>query len=327
LELYKSPDGMIMKEHSTKKVLITGAHGYLGRYTALCFKHRGYSVYGIGHGSWAQQEYTSYGLDGWLDSDVNLESILSINIVFDIIVHCVGTGSVAYSLANPKQDFHKTVASTTAVLEFIRLTNPDCRFVYPSSAAVYGSQPDAVISEDTLLNPVSPYGYYKVMVENLCKIYSNFFSLDTRVIRFFSIYGNGLKKQLLWDVCNKLVTCKGERVEFFGAGNETRDFIHVSDASNLIYTVAEVNKTDKSVLTINGANGNRITVREVIELLRDEIAPHVNIVFNGQNRPGDPQFYHAQVQYARHLGWAPEVSLLDGLRDYVQWFRSIECKY
>lgn len=307
-----------------KKVLITGAHGFLGRHTALCFKQKGYRVYGIGHGSWAQQEYVLFGLDGWLDSDISLESILSLDIVFDVIVHCAGNGSVAFSLSNPMQDFNKTVASTIAVLEFIRLMNPACRFVYPSSAAVYGSQPDIVIAECTPLNPVSPYGYYKVMVENLCKIYSDFYSLDARVIRYFSIYGDGLKKQLLWDASNKLITNNDGTVVFFGTGNETRDFIHVSDASRLICSAAEFNKTDMQVLTINGASGNRTTVREVIELLKDEIAPHAKVVFNNQIRLGDPQFYHAQIHTAQHLGWSPSFPFLDGLKSYVQWIRSIK---
>ena len=305
-----------------KNVLITGAHGFLGRHTALCFKQKGYRVYGIGHGSWAQQEYVLFGLDGWLDSDISLESILSINIIFDVIVHCAGNGSVAFSLSNPMQDFDKTVASTVAVLEFIRLMNPACRFVYPSSAAVYGSQPDIVIAECTPLNPVSPYGYYKVMVENLCKIYSDFFSLDARVIRFFSIYGDGLKKQLLWDASNKLITNNDDTVVFFGTGNETRDFIHVSDASKLILTTAEYNNPDGQMLIVNGANGQRVTIMEIINRLKQEISPKKTVAFSNQSRLGDPQFYHAGIKTACHMGWSPEIPLVDGLKSYVHWVRS-----
>lgn len=302
-----------------RNVLITGGYGFLGRATAKKFKSLGYRVIGIGTGRWSKNEYRLHGFDEWLDAVVTLSSLLSLKRRFNVIAHCAGNGSVGYSLINPLQDFKKTVESTAEVLEYMRLRNSSALLIYPSSAGVYGAKEDSPIKETDSLNPISPYGYHKYIVEELCESYSKSYNLNVVLIRFFSIYGSGLTKQLLWDASSNLLSGRGNAV-FWGTGKETRDWINIQDATDLILKVSGC----KDRFTIlNGANGARITVRAVLEMLQEELGTSRSIKFNNIIRDGDPRFYHADISKAKRLGWSPTILLRDGIRQYAKWYKGL----
>jgi len=300
-----------------KTVLVTGAHGFLGRHTSSLFKKKGYKVLGIGHGHWDFEKPNDYGIDRWTESDIEYYSLVNIEEHLDCIVHCAGGSSVGYSVNYPLRDYHRTVTSSINVLEYIRHYQPQARFIYPSSAAVYGKKENKPLNESEHLEPMSPYGFHKKMVEDLCRCYSQNFGVSTSVVRFFSIYGSGLKKQLLWDACNKIQPA-GEEVIFFGTGAETRDWIHVEDATALLLKLAE--KHD-SVQVINGGSGKQRTIREIIGLIAEQFKSPAIISFNQKCREGDPQHYWADISSAIDIGWAPRINLEKGLQQYVRWYR------
>jgi UDP-glucose 4-epimerase len=301
-----------------RTVLVTGGFGFLGRAVAQKLKGRGYRVIGIGHGRWGPQEALGHGFDVWLDAVVSLSSLATLEEPFDVVVHCAGSSSVGYSQTNPLQDFYKTVHSTVDLLEYLRLNESRALLVYPSSAGVYGAKDDRPIKESETLNPISPYGYHKKIAEDLMASYSRNFGVQVAIIRFFSIYGPGLTKQLLWDASIKLSTAKPE-ASFWGTGEETRDWIHLADATELIATLSQ---SAESFSIVNGASGVRVTVKTVLEMLRDALGVDVKITFNGVERPGDPRFYHADIARLRGLSLPPPVTLADGLKGYAAWFKT-----
>ena len=298
-------------------VLVTGGHGFLGRAVARAFKRAGYRVVGIGRGRWAPEEAAAHGFDSWLDAGVTLSSLMTVGERFELVAHCAGNGSVGYSLANPLEDFYKTVQGTADLLEYLRLTGSEALLAYPSSAAVYGSRPDAPITETDELNPISPYGYHKKIVEELLRSYSHTYGLRVAIIRFFSIYGPGLTKQLLWEASGKFVSRTAAPAVFWGTGEETRDWIGSEDAASLFLAVRAAREPYSIV---NGASGNRTTVRQTLELLRRALRVEREIVFNDTVRAGDPRFYHADVSRAVALNWRPATPLAAGIEAYAAWF-------
>jgi len=299
-------------------VLVTGAYGFLGRNVAKHFKQQGSHVTGIGHGKWYPDEYNSWGIDDWYETTITFEALLNINKKFDYIIHCGGSGAVSFSNANPYEDFQKSVQSTLSLLEFIRLQNPGCKFIYPSSPAVQGNVGNVPIHEEMEAMPVSPYGFHKKIAEELCRSYHNNFHIEIGIIRFFSIYGDGLKKQLLWDACRKIQQSTSD-ITFFGTGNETRDYIHVKDAAHLLYTFAT---KFSGYEIINGGSGITTEIRSVIEQLCAHFNKRVSVNFNGQVKAGDPIYFWADITKPLSLGWKPEVDLSNGLKDYVEFFKS-----
>ena len=298
-------------------VLITGAYGFLGRYVARHYSGLGHYVVGIGHGSWSRAEWQQWGLAEWHTADITTESLVTYSGKPDVIIHCAGSGSVAFSVAQPQLDFGRTVAATSQVLEFMRLHVPHARLIYPSSAAVYGAAPVVPTSEESATHPVSPYGVHKLMAENLGAMYANNFKLTIKAIRFFSVYGQELRKQLLWDACSKRL--RGV-TEFPGTGQETRDWIHVSDAVKLIEILSKATTTDYEI--INGGTGTSVSVKDVLLELSANLNVGTPLGFTGQSRPGDPLHLVAQPSRAQGLGWYPQVSWQKGFADYVGWYQT-----
>jgi UDP-glucose 4-epimerase len=299
-----------------RTILITGGFGFLGRAVAKNFTELGYRVVGIGHRDLALYNVSQHLFDVWVDADVTLSGLMSLRESFDLILHAAGNGSVGYSLLNPLQDFDKTVRSTAELLEFMRVTESSALLIYPSSAGVYGAKEDKPIKENDALNPISPYGYNKKIVEDLLTSYSAAYGVRVAIIRYFSIYGPGLKKQLLWDASIKLRASSNGLAMFWGTGEETRDWISSEDAAALVHYVS---KTNERFSILNGASGLRVTVGETLKILKSAMDVRTKIVFNGNIREGDPHFYHADVSKSLALGWAPCTLLSDGIESYVRW--------
>lgn len=300
-----------------RKALVTGGFGFLGRHVAKKLNLNGYQVYGIGHGSWGAEVFKKYGFGEWVCSEITINSLNLLNNKFDLIVHCSGSASVPLSWEKPSLDFEKTVLSTQAVLEFALRNMPDCKIIYPSSAAVYGESLDSEISENSNGTPVSPYGFNKRIAEEICENYENCFDLNITVIRFFSLYGPGLKKQILWDACNKFYQNAG-KVEFFGTGMESRDFLYIDDAVDLIF-IASQNIDGFNIY--NGGSGKAINILEAVEKISKLLKTDKTFYFCDKSRKGDPKSFCANIDRAKTLGWEPKISFDQGIEKYVNWFK------
>jgi len=294
---------------------VTGANGAIGRHVVQGLAQRGWRVHGIGHGAPDRTDQERLGLASWLAADVTAGALSAVGACPDLIIHCAGSSSVVQSVNDPARDFARTVHSVVELLEFVRRQAPKARIVLPSSAAVYGAATHLPIREDADLRPVSPYGLHKKIAEDYLRGHARFFGLHVAVVRLFSIYGEGFRKQLLWDACQRHMG--GEPV-FFGTGLETRDWLHVSDAASLLISAA--NLADPSAPVLNGGAGQAVTVRDMIERLGTFLGQGRPAEFTGSDRPGDPQHYAADISLAKASGWRPLVSLDEGLSRYAQWF-------
>lgn len=302
-----------------KKVLITGIKGFLGRNIAKHFSQLGYETYGVGHGTITRKECEAIGLKYWSESEITIGTLKGLNQKFDLIFHCGGSGSVGFSIENPYEDFKKTVDGTLEVLEYMRLYNADAQLIYPSSPAVQGEHPDSPIKEEYVGKPTSPYGYHKKIAEDLCRSYSEKYNLSVKIIRLFSVYGDGLKKQLLWDAYRKLLHCH-HKAEFWGTGTETRDFIHIHDVLSLIDIVIA---QQERLIIINGASGIKYTVAEVIDLIKKNLYSLCETNFNNQVNIGNPIYYWADMTKSNALNWTPKISFDEGVKSYVKWAKNV----
>ncbi|MBN1005319.1 NAD-dependent epimerase/dehydratase family protein [Amphritea pacifica] len=297
-------------------ILITGGAGFIATNIAMLFHDNDFNVYGIGR-SKKESDLSFYNF--WIEDSVSIESLKKFDKQFDLIVHCGGGSSVGAANDGPYIDFEKTVSGTAAVLEYARLYNNEAHIIYPSSPAVHGQHNENPINEMDVLEPVSVYGFHKKMAEEIVYYYNKIYGLKSTVIRFYSVYGNGLKKQLLWDACNKLVSNK--KAVFWGGGDETRDWLHVSDAADLIYFVYLL---ENPPLVINGGSGKAMKITEVISVLKTELGSSSEIIFNGCNKVGDPKFYCADMKMLEKYGWNPKKDINKGFHEYAQWFIGVK---
>jgi UDP-glucose 4-epimerase len=304
---------------------VTGAAGFLGRYTSQALANAGWCVHGLGFGSWIDETPESWGLASWTEEEVSVKTLISLTNATstpDVVIHCAGGSSVALSIAEPGKDLARTVGTLASLLEFVRIYTPHTRIIYPSSAAVYGTATGGQLSEETVIAPCSPYGVHKNMSEELLASYARHFGIDAMTIRFFSLYGVGLRKQLLWDACGKLTD--GSFV-FDGTGCETRDFLHITDAAQLILTLVE-SPALIGHRVINGGTGIGTPIVNVLSILANVCNSEIRPSFTGIVRVGDPVHLVANPERALALGWVPRIALTTGLQGYANWYCSISGK-
>jgi UDP-glucose 4-epimerase len=299
-------------------VLVTGALGFIGRHVSRHFGARGHRVVGAGRGDAA--EAREAGLCRWQAGDLSRQSLDAVSEPVDLIVHCAGSSVVATSFTDPDAEFRSNVVAAAEVLEFARRQKARRpRIVMLSSAAVYGNAAQLPIKEDAPLNPISPYGESKLAIERRCLQSGRDDGVDIAILRLFSVYGRGLRKQLFWDACRKLAAGDGR---FGGTGDELRDWLHVDDAVRLIDAAAK--RVSAAVPIFNGGTGRSVKVRDALAQIRSLWpAPAPDITFSGEVRIGDPPGYQADMERARGLDWAPTQGFAEGLADYVSWVRSV----
>ncbi len=303
-------------------VWITGAKGFIGQHLARCLVARGDTVAGLGHGHWPEATDTT-GISLWLNGEIsvsNLNSMRSASSTPDVIIHLAGGSSVGVAIANPREDFSRTVVSTMEVLEWVRQESPSTRVVAVSSAAVYGSGHSNCISELSQKEPFSPYGHHKLMMEDACRSYASSYGLQCLVLRLFSVYGPGLRKQLLWDLCQRLKDSENN-IELSGTGDELRDWTHVSDVVRAIEMTLDL--ASSNVPVFNVGSGQATSVREIAQVVIDAFTgsdKQIVPAFNGIGRAGDPFCLLADVQQLSKRGFECEISPREGIANYVQWF-------
>lgn len=299
---------------------VTGARGFIGRRLTVHLRDQGHLVCGIGHGHLPAESWQPAGLSHWLNSQVTaaaLDQLAAGRGVPELVFHLAGGSAVGASLQSPLEDFRRTTSTTATLLEWLRGSAPRARLVSASSAAVYGDTQGAAAHESSLPAPVSPYGYHKWMMEQLCQEYSRIFGLQTAVVRLFSVYGEGLRKQLLWDCAAKLVA-PGAHIELGGTGEELRDWVHVDDAVAMLSGVAGL--ASESSPIVNGGSGTAVAVREIVTQLAAALGHPKRIEFSGVCRPGDPRALVADTARLRATGHACKVPLKAGVTRYAEWF-------
>jgi UDP-glucose 4-epimerase len=303
---------------------ITGARGFIGRHLARTLADGGHQVAGVGHGAWPAGDAAAWGVSYWLNGDVSVTNLGQMRSALGspaAVFHLAGGSSVGAAIASPHEDFERTVVTTARLLEWLRQHSPDTGLMAVSSAAVYGAGHEAPIPEDGVLNPFSPYGTHKLVMEELCRSYAVNYGLSVVLPRLFSVYGPELKKQLLWDLCHKLQA--GGAVQLGGSGEEQRDWTHVGDVVTALAQL--MGEASSAAQIINVAGGVSVSVREVAALVAeawDAGQESSSVSFSGNSRSGDPEFLVADVARMGSLGLSCRLPLAGGIAEYVSWFRS-----
>jgi UDP-glucose 4-epimerase len=313
------------KGEQMKRMVITGINGFIGRSAAAYFRGE-YEITGIdlaasyaGRAAEPDGERIMYYQCNMAKEPSELANIFT-DVQPDVILHCAGSANVGASVVNPLADLEGNLQSYYQLLLALQSFEKRPKIIFFSSAAVYGNPKRLPIRETDETAPISPYGIHKRMCEELSSYYNRVHGYQIRTMRIFSAYGSGLRKQLLWDIWQKYRRT-GE-IRLFGTGNETRDYIHITDILEALRLILACDGPEE---IFNVANGEETSIRELAENYAAALGEPADIVsFNGEIKTGDPQNWRADISLLEKLGYQKRTELSDGIDAYVSWVRELE---
>ncbi len=250
------------------------------------------------------------------------EKLTASAVGIDVIVHLAANTGVAPSVENPVFDCHANVIGIVNALEAARI-NQIKRFVFASSGAPVG-EVTPPIHEEIVPHPVSPYGASKLAGEGYCSAYYHCFGIETVALRFGNVYGplSGKKESVVARFINR--TMKGQVLEIYGDGTQTRDFIYVLDLVQAIKKASAVNNIGGNVFQI--ATSCETTLLELAQsllLAMESNGLKAPEIIHADSRVGDVQRNFSDTSKAKNiLDWQATTDLSKGLNETIRYFIS-----
>jgi nucleoside-diphosphate-sugar epimerase len=239
----------------------------------------------------------------------------------EVVFHLAAQVSVPLSLEQPVETFEVNLYGTQLLLEAARQAGVR-RFVFASSAAVYGDAPRLPKRETMLPRPISPYAWSKWYGELLCRDYWRVYGVPTVSLRFFNVYGprqNPCSQYAA--VIPRWITAAltDHKPIVYGDGKQTRDFVYIEDLLQGLWLAAEHPEAVGRVFNL--ASGRAYSLLELLQAIEEAVGSPLEPQFTSP-RPGDIRHSFADIRAARGiLGYEPRISLQEGIRRTLNAYR------
>jgi UDP-glucose 4-epimerase len=309
-----------------KKILVVGGAGYIGSHMVKDLLDAGYDVITLDDLSTGHRELLPGGafVEAGLGDSVLLDKLLSTHRI-SAVMHFAAFSLVGESMENPLKYYHNNIAATTELLSAMVRHNIK-RFIFSSTAAVYGEPHELPITESHPCNPTNPYGASKIAVERILQDCDSAYGIKYISLRYFNASGADESGRIgerhapethLIPLILKVATGEHENIKILGTNYPTpdgtciRDYIHVSDLAKAHLLALKELLSDGESAVYNLGNNRGYSVREVIEMAR-KVTGHPIPAVEEDKRPGDPATLIASSdKIKKELGWKPKYEDLE----------------
>jgi len=311
-----------------KKILVTGAAGFIGSHLVDALLARGDSVIGVDNfNAFYDPALKRLNVEAALrkpaftmdEGDICDESFL--RSVFDrerpeVVVHLAAWAGVRPSLQNPKIYHTVNVIGSQHVLDACRDFEVG-HLVFASSSSVYGGSTRIPFAEDDPVSgPISPYAATKRMGELMAHVYSTIYGLHTTLLRFFTVYGPRQRPEMAIHKFARLID-EGKPIPMFGDGSTQRDYTYIDD---IIDGVLKAIATPVQYEILNLGESHTTTLRALIDMLAAQIGKPAHIQ-QLDPQPGDVEITYANIEKAkRMIGYDPQFTMEEGIARFVDWY-------
>ena len=316
----------------SKQILVTGGAGFIGGHLVEHFLKKGHDVVAIDNldpyysikiknqnveiaSDIAADNENSYE---FIDGDIRNESLIRDLVTnADYIYHQAAQAGVRSSVQNPQKPNSINVQGTLNILEAARASDTE-RVIVASSSSVYGKPEYLPYDEEHPTNPVSPYGVSKLAAEQYTRVYNEIYDLPTVALRYFTVYGPRMRPNMA--ISNFVSRCVNDEPPIvYGSGDQTRDFTYIEDIVEANEKLLNNNDADGKIINI-GSTDN-ISIIELAQMIRDQIAPAKEIEYTNRNS-ADAEHTHADVTKARDLiNYTPTTSIEEGVSKFIEWYQ------
>jgi len=306
--------------------LVTGGAGFIGSHIASALAASGARVRIIDDLSTGYRQNVEEikgdvdFIHGSLADEASLKK--AINDV-ELVFHEAAIPSVPRSVENPRQTHIASVDSTFSLLLAAKENNVR-RVVYAASSSAYGDQPTLPKTETMLPEPLSPYAVAKLVGEHYCQVFTRVYGLETVSLRYFNVFGPRQDPSSQYSgVISRFISAllSNETPVIYGDGEQSRDFTYID---NVVEANLKAAKSTGAIgQVINIANGERISLNELLRVLKD-VTGKTDVVADYQpSRAGDVKHSLADISRARELlGFEPKVDLRTGLSITMDWWKN-----
>jgi UDP-glucose 4-epimerase len=309
-----------------KKVVVTGAAGFIGSTLVDSLLNQGLEVLGIDNLSTGRLDFLREALNNpkftLLREDLYLGKDLSNDFLgTDAVFHFAANADVRFGPDYPGRDLEQNTIVTHKVLEAARKAGVK-KFIFSSTGSVYGEAEEVPTPENAPF-PIqtSLYGASKLACEGMIAAYAESFGMQTWIFRFVSILGPRYTHGHVYDFYQQLIEHPG-MLTVLGNGHQKKSYLHVLDCIEAIHI--SLRESSKSVNVINlGVNGY-CEVRDSIGWIIDEMGvdPEINFGTEAKGWIGDNPLIHLSTSKIEGLGWKPKFSIEEGVRDTVRFLNS-----
>lgn len=302
-------------------ILITGGCGFIGSHLAnkLAEKHTITVLDDFSTGKGTNLENSEIiVIEGSVTDKSLLENTLK-NTQFDAIYHFAAIASVQECKHNPVYSSEVNSRSTLILLDLAQEYKVE-KFIFASSAAVYGDHPEFPKVESSPVEPISIYGIDKYASEQYVMEYARLKKIEGTAFRFFNVFGpkqdpSSPYSGVLSIFHNCTVRENGKNLIIFGDGKQTRDFIFIADLIKALTLPLKNSNLNNKV--INAATGLQTSLLDVVAAFEEILAKKIEIEFK-EARQGDIKHSLANIELLKEAGFQPEYSFKDGLRAYIE---------
>ncbi len=309
----------------TPKVLVTGGAGFIGSNLAEELINLGAKVRMIDNFATGFRENLDEisGDFEFIEGDITDESDVAKAVDgVEIVYHQAALPSVPRSVEDPMETHRVCVNGTVNMLVHARNAGVH-RFVYAASSSAYGDQPVLPKVETMRPDPLSPYAAAKLAGELYCRAFNSVYGLETISLRYFNVFGPRQNPSSMYSgVISRFIDAlmTGQQPVIFGDGEQSRDFTYIA---NVVNANIKASQTSKGLgETMNAANGERITLNELLEVLKKITGrPDVKASFEPA-RNGDVKDSQADNNRAVEcLNYEQLVGLEEGLKHTIEWWK------
>jgi len=310
-----------------KKVLLTGAAGFIGWRTGKFLLEKGVEVVGIDN----MNDYYDVRLKNYRKKDlekyenfkfykVDIENLGALEVIFsdhkfDCVLNLAARAGVRYSMLNPFVYMTTNANGTLNLLELMKKYQVK-KMVLASTSSLYAGQP-MPFKEDLPVNtPISPYAASKKAAEVMAYTYHYLYGIDVSVVRYFTVYGPAGRPDMSIFRFIKWID-EGKPIILYGDGSQSRDFTYVDDIAE--GTILATKELGYEIINLGGGK-NPISLKTVIETIEKHLGKKAKIDYRPFHKADLKETWADITKAEKLLGWKPKVSFEEGIKRTVEWY-------